>query len=164
ERIRRIRDERAKLQRQLDQTERPDLDTGRTTLHMLLDLLTAPEALYRLASKRARRVLNQALFTRLYLNADESGPEVPGDEPTEPSKPLLDAQRLGYGTEVNLDDRYSNLRRTWPGARGRSPRHRGSGGRPPGKHSGPWRRRATLAEHQRPARGGGGNRTRVLRQ
>jgi site-specific DNA recombinase len=52
-RLRRIRDQRARLQRQLDQTERPDLDTGRATLRMLLDLLARPHELYRLAGKQS---------------------------------------------------------------------------------------------------------------
>lgn len=98
ERLRRVRDERARLQRQLEQTERPDLDAGRAALGMVLELLTQPEELYRLASERARRVLNQALFTRLYVDADEAGSRVTGDEPTEPFAPVINAHR---GTQQN---------------------------------------------------------------
>jgi hypothetical protein len=93
-RLRRIRDERARLQRQLNQTERPDLDTGRATLRMPLDLLAKPQQLYRLAGKQGRRILNQAIFTRLYLDADEDGPRVTEDEPTEPFAPLMRAYRV----------------------------------------------------------------------
>jgi len=94
ERLRRIRDDRARIERHLGQTERPDLDTGRTALLAALDLLTRPEHLYRLADKNSRRVLNQAFFTRLYLEAEEGGhPAVRGDQPTEPFKPLLDVHR-----------------------------------------------------------------------
>jgi site-specific DNA recombinase len=90
-RIRDIRDEQARLQRQLDQTHSPDFETGRAALETALELLIRPDELYRLASKRARRVLNQALFTRLYIDADEAGPTVAANEPTEPFAPLLSA-------------------------------------------------------------------------
>jgi site-specific DNA recombinase len=80
-----------RLQHQLAHTENPDLDTGRVALATLLDLLTHPDELYRLANKRARRILNQALFTRAYIDVDDTGPAVTHNEPTEPSAPLLGA-------------------------------------------------------------------------
>lgn len=100
ERLRRVRDERARLEEQLERTERPDLDAGRAALSMVLDLLTQPDELYRVASERARRALNQALFSRLYVDADEAGPRVMGDEPTEPFAPVINAHR---GTQQNGD-------------------------------------------------------------
>jgi hypothetical protein len=60
---------------------------------MLLDLLARPEQLYRLAGKQACRVHNHPIFTRLYLDADEGGPLVAGDESTEPFAPLMHAHR-----------------------------------------------------------------------
>jgi site-specific DNA recombinase len=93
-RLRCIRDERARLEAQLARTEQPDLDTGRAAITTLLDLLTQPQELYRLATDNARRVLNQAFFTRLYLNTDDNdAPTVADDEPTEPIAPLLHVQR-----------------------------------------------------------------------
>jgi site-specific DNA recombinase len=93
ERLRRIRDERAHLEQQLDRTERPDLDAGRQALTAAMDLLTHPNKLYQQANERARRVLNQAIFTRLYVDADDEGPTVQQDEPTHPFAPLIATQR-----------------------------------------------------------------------
>jgi hypothetical protein len=45
----------------------------------LLDLLADPRELYRHASKRARQVLNQAFFTKIYFDADDHGPYVAAD-------------------------------------------------------------------------------------
>src|SRR6266498_1208538 len=73
-RLRKIRDERDRLTRQLDDTETPKIATARKTLAYLLDLLTDPQELYRQASKRARRVLNQAFFAKIYMEADDDGP------------------------------------------------------------------------------------------
>jgi hypothetical protein len=42
---------------------------------------------------KARRVLNQAIFTRLKLDADDDGLRVTDDEPTEPFAPLIHAHR-----------------------------------------------------------------------
>jgi hypothetical protein len=64
-RLRAIRDDRARISRQLDDTDRPNLDTGRDTLAYLAELLADPQELYRQAGKRARQVLNQAFFRRL---------------------------------------------------------------------------------------------------
>jgi site-specific DNA recombinase len=96
-RLRSIRDERTRLEHQLARTEQPDLDSGRAALATLLELLTQPQELYRLATDNARRTLNQAFFHRLYLDADEAEkePAVAADEPTEPIAPLLHVHRAG---------------------------------------------------------------------
>ncbi|MGH3241155.1 MAG: recombinase family protein, partial [Spirillospora sp.] len=99
-RLRRVRDERARLEEQLERTERPDLDAGRAAIGMVLDLLAQPEELYRVASERARRALNQALFMRLYVDGDESGPQVIREEPTSPFAPFIGAYR---GAQQNGD-------------------------------------------------------------
>jgi site-specific DNA recombinase len=94
ERMRKIRDERARLKRQLDQSERSDLDQGQETLRAVLELLSRPDELYRTAGKRGKRALNQAIFTKLYLDVDdEEAPRVSSDELTEPFKPLILADR-----------------------------------------------------------------------
>ena len=156
ERLRRIRDERARLQRQLDQLERPDLDTGRAALQMALELLARPDELYRVASKRARRVLNQALFTKLYVDADDdAGPRVTADEPTQTFAPLMDAHRAikqnggstalqGNGTAVS-SSALVHAALTCRCSAG------GSGGRPPERHCGPPGRREG-ADHGGPPR------------
>jgi hypothetical protein len=47
-----------------------------------LDLLSGPHALYRHASKRARQVLNQAFFTKIYFDAGNDAPtNWPGRSP-----------------------------------------------------------------------------------
>jgi hypothetical protein len=82
-------------------------DTGRAALNTVLDLLAHPDQLYRLASKPARHILNQALFTRLYIDADDTGPTVTHNEPTEPLAPLLGgytAQQHDSGDPVQPDD------------------------------------------------------------
>jgi hypothetical protein len=70
-RLRNLRTERARLEAKIHRTERPDLDAGRAALRTLPELLERPDRLYKLAGQRGRRVLNQAVFTRLYLDADE---------------------------------------------------------------------------------------------
>ncbi len=94
-RMRTLRDERARLEYQLDQIERPDLDGGHQALTMLLGLLSEPHKLYEIADEHARRLLNQAFFTRLYLDAsdDDRTPAVAADEATEPVAPLLHVHR-----------------------------------------------------------------------
>jgi site-specific DNA recombinase len=79
-RLRSIRDERSRLARQLDDTRATNIDTAAETLSYLLDLLADPRELYRHASKRARQVLNQAFFTKIYFDADTDGPYVAADE------------------------------------------------------------------------------------
>lgn len=79
-RMRKVAEESAGLRAQLDMAE-VDLSTGRSVLTELCELLTDPRELYAKASRRARRSLNKAIFTRLYLDADEGNrPVVSGDE------------------------------------------------------------------------------------
>lgn len=92
-RLRTIRDERARIARQVDGADRPDVSTGRDTLAYLTSLLADPQELYRQAGKRARRVLNQAFFRRLYLDADEDGPYVADDDLTAVVAPLVEMAR-----------------------------------------------------------------------
>jgi hypothetical protein len=56
----------AALQEQLDNTGR-ELEAGMLLLEAALDLLHDPEQLYRRASDRDRRLLNQAIFDKLYI-------------------------------------------------------------------------------------------------
>ncbi len=101
-RLRQTREEQARLQRQLDETGN-ELDTGRQVLLVGLDLLDHPQELYRLAKPRARKVLNQALFRRLYLDDDGDAPYVAGDELAEPFTTILYARRETALTEA-LED------------------------------------------------------------
>ena len=91
-RIRRVREEQARIQHQLDNTGN-ELDTGRQLLLVGLDLLDDPHKLYQRATDRARKVLNQALFRRLHLDADGNSPTVAADHLTEPFTTILHATR-----------------------------------------------------------------------
>lgn len=63
-RLRKIRDERARLVRQLDDTETPRLDAAEPC-RTPMDLLADPLEQYRLASTRARRLLNHSFFIKI---------------------------------------------------------------------------------------------------
>jgi len=99
-----VMEERSKIETQLAGADLR-LDDGRQTLEALLDLLADPQELYRQASRRARRVLNKALFARLYLDGDEDNrPAVVGDELTDAVVPIVTVQRrqvnvVGYRQE-----------------------------------------------------------------
>ena len=66
----------------------------------LLDLLSDPQELYRQASKRARRVLDQAFFAKQYLDDDGSGPYVAADELADLVSPLVNHARNESGTAL----------------------------------------------------------------
>jgi len=87
-RLRQVRDDRERLQRQLAATDNPQISAGREAIEILLDLLNDPREIYRLASKRARKVLNQAFFVKIYVEMDPGGPYVATDEVTETVKNL----------------------------------------------------------------------------
>jgi DNA-binding transcriptional ArsR family regulator len=64
----------------------------------VLQLLERPDRLYKIAGQQARRMLNQAIFTRLYIDADERTPRVASDEPTMPFAPVIEAHRAAQRT------------------------------------------------------------------
>jgi hypothetical protein len=84
---------RSRLARQLDETEETQLDEAGETLAYLLDLLADPRELYRQAGKSGRRALNQALFVKIFLDADGDGPYVARDELAAMVAPLVDVAR-----------------------------------------------------------------------
>ncbi|HEX2360762.1 MAG TPA: hypothetical protein VHI11_01685, partial [Jiangellaceae bacterium] len=83
-RLRQIRDDRERLRRQLASAAAPTVDAGLEAVEILLDLLSEPRELYRLASKRARKVLNAAFFIKIYVDCDDEGPHVALGDRTEP--------------------------------------------------------------------------------
>lgn len=92
--MRTIREEKARLQTQLDQLQSaPDLDAGHSALTGLLDLLGDVHRLYRLAGDPARKVLNQACFTKIYIDETEGAPFVARDDLTDTIRPLVETQR-----------------------------------------------------------------------
>ena len=94
-RLQQTREEHAKLQRQLDEAGN-ELDTGRDVLVTALELLNHPQELYRLLRQhnalRDCKVLNQAIFKRLYVDWDGEAPYVAADDLTEPFTTILYAR------------------------------------------------------------------------
>jgi site-specific DNA recombinase len=99
-RLRNVRDERGRLARQLDQDETPSLEAARETLTTLCELLTDPRELYRHASQRGRHQLNQAVFSKHYLDHDGDGPFVAYDELADLVSPLVTYARNENGTTI----------------------------------------------------------------
>ncbi len=89
--IRAVREERTKIEERLEESDRP-LDDGHEVLSTVLRLLEDPQALYRRSGVRARKVLNTAIFTKLYLDV-ESEPVVTTDDLNEPFTATVTAYR-----------------------------------------------------------------------
>jgi site-specific DNA recombinase len=75
ERLKTIHDDRAKLQHQLDALQ-GELETGRAILISAMELLDDPQKLYAEAKTPARKVLNKAIFTKLFIDDLGNGPTV----------------------------------------------------------------------------------------
>lgn len=82
-RMRTIHDARERLRRQLTQPEQSEVDAGSEAIEILLNLLDQPQQLYRQASKRARKILNQTFFTRLYVDAPSDTIQIAADQHTD---------------------------------------------------------------------------------
>ncbi|MEX5635533.1 hypothetical protein [Parafrankia sp. FMc2] len=79
-----VREERGRIEARLAEHDLP-LTEGYEVLTTVLRLPEDPQALYRRSGTRARKVLNQAIFTRLYLDAEPAGTVVTADDLNEPS-------------------------------------------------------------------------------
>lgn len=90
--MRAIREERARIQERLAQSDNP-IDGGYDVLDMALRLLSNPLALYQQANQRTRKVINKAIFPRLYIDADPEGPYIAAEELNEPFETVLYARR-----------------------------------------------------------------------
>lgn len=87
-RLRSIEERRHKLQ--ADQaTANTKLIQGARAVEAMLELLSDPEELYRRASDQDRRLLNQAIFEKIYVDLDE----VIEDEIAEPFRDLVELAR-----------------------------------------------------------------------
>lgn len=106
-RLQDVRQEIAKLRGQLEMNGN-ELETGRDIIVTAAQLLVSPQELYRaLTSERAKKVLNQAVFSRLYIDYD-ADPYVAGDELTEPFSTILYARKaatLSDAVETALHER-----------------------------------------------------------
>jgi site-specific DNA recombinase len=90
--MRSIREERARVHERLDQADSP-IDGGYEVLEMTLRLLGNPLAMYQAAKQRTRKVINKAIFTKLYVDADPEGAYIAADELNEPFETVLYARR-----------------------------------------------------------------------
>lgn len=88
------------MQRRLDALE-GELETGRAILVSAMELLDDPKALYEGAKTPARKVLNKAIFTKLYIDDLGSGPTITHDELTEPFATVVYARRAEAGQELS---------------------------------------------------------------
>ncbi len=100
-RLRDIKQQRERLTVELNTVEY-DLRGGVAYIDANLRLLENPHDLYMNASDATRRILNQAIFKRIYVVNDE----VVGDELNEPLAELLTAQR----TRSSLSDRTHQIK------------------------------------------------------
>ncbi len=84
QKLRDIRDERARLEGRLAQTVE-QLERGHANARRMLDYLDRPHELYARSSTEDRTKLNRLLFTKLRIDVDDDRvPKVTGDELTEP--------------------------------------------------------------------------------
>lgn len=90
--MRAIREERARIRERLTQAGSP-IEGGYDVLEMTLRLLSNPLALYQQANQRTRKVINKAIFPRLYIDANPEGPYIATEELNEPFETVLYARR-----------------------------------------------------------------------
>lgn len=108
--IRGIREERTRIEDRLAENDRP-LDAGYEVLSTVLRLLEDPQVLYRRSGVRARKVLNTAIFTKLYLDVEDE-PVVTGDILNEPFAATVAARRawsLGEAVDSVLAERGAQI-------------------------------------------------------
>ena len=88
QRLRKLGAERAELEA-LQAGADDRLDAGAAVLTQTLGLLGQPDQLYRRSDDQGRRLLNQAIFTKLYVERDV----VTGDEVREPFEAVVELDR-----------------------------------------------------------------------
>ncbi len=96
ERLKDIHDNRARLTAQLD-TLTGELETGRQVLTSAMELLNNPRKLYEEAKTPARKVLNKAIFTKLFIDDLGDHVAVTNDELKEPFATVIYARRAEAG-------------------------------------------------------------------
>ncbi len=75
--------QQGRVRRQLTQPEQSEVNAGAEAIEILLALLDQPQKLYRQASKRARKILNQTFLTCLYIDAPSDTTEIVADQHTD---------------------------------------------------------------------------------
>ncbi len=110
-RLNKLAGQRAKLQEQLANSD-DSLEIGAQLLEAAMELLKQPDELYRQSGPRYRRLLNQAIFDKLYIDQRD----VTDDVLREPFQELLEAQarisggHLGVGKRRRGEDAQSQTK------------------------------------------------------
>jgi site-specific DNA recombinase len=98
-RLQKVRESKQRITHQLEGTI-DDLKPGRTVLLAALELLDQPHDLYETATDEARKMLNKAIFTRLYLDSTDRQPTATAATLSEPFASLVHATRATTGTKT----------------------------------------------------------------
>jgi hypothetical protein len=85
-----VRENKQRITHQLENTT-DDFEPGRAVLLTALELLNRPRDLYHAATDDARKMLNKAIFTRLYLNSTDRQPTATTATLSEPFASLIHA-------------------------------------------------------------------------
>jgi site-specific DNA recombinase len=101
-RMQKVRKSKQRITHQLQSTI-DDLKPGRAVLLTALELLDRPHDLYDTATDNARKILNKAIFTRLYLDSTDRQPTTTAATLSEPFASLIHATRTTNGTHNAAD-------------------------------------------------------------
>ncbi len=96
-RLQTVRESKQRITHQLKGTI-DDLEPGRAVLLAALELLDQPRDLYDAATDETRKMLNKAIFTRLYLDSTDRRPTA--TTLAEPFASLIHATRTTAGTKT----------------------------------------------------------------
>jgi site-specific DNA recombinase len=98
-RLRKMRESKQSITCQLEGAT-DDLEPGRAVLLTALELLDRPHDLYNAATDEARKMLNKAIFTRLYLDSTDRRPTTTAATLSEPFASLVHAARATDDTNT----------------------------------------------------------------
>jgi site-specific DNA recombinase len=108
-RLQKVRESKQRITHQLANTV-DDLEPGRANLLAALELLDRPHDLYDQATDEARKLLNKAIFTRLYLDSTDRKPVTTAEALSEPFGSLVNAVRAvdGRSTESSTPEAHTD--------------------------------------------------------
>jgi hypothetical protein len=98
-RLQKVRESKQRITHQLKSTT-DNLEPGQAVLLTALELLDRPRDLYDTATDEARKMLNKAIFNRLYLNSTERQPTATAATLSEPFASLVHATRTTDGNKA----------------------------------------------------------------
>jgi hypothetical protein len=100
-RLQKVRESKQRINHRLEPTH-DDLEPGRAVLLAALELFDRPRDLYDQATDEARKLLNKAIFTRLYIDSTDRRPVATTEALSEPFASLVHAVRAsGTGSRPN---------------------------------------------------------------